>query len=393
MKSYIECMPDPLITPCLVIQYFASVQTLRSAFFNVITLRDPKAHTQNIHNFLSNPQETMKSKFLITPLLLLCSTPSFARQCWNARGYNIVDAISYNLSSTFTQGNNLAGQIKNITIKLNTLIEAKCEIASIPGINSTARAYVNNEPIVEKNGNYQFMRINDYLLGAMEIYDSAVNYFYPPTRLYMGYHPNVDYGKAFPIHDTDLTLRLKVVKPFVGNISIPSKTMFTVYVTTTTSDSLRYPVYTISYSGRIIAPQSCSIDSGKVLEVKFGDILASEFSQAGAGNKPTSIDPQTRSISVQCSNMNAAALLTLRVEAEKSQGDMLVSNNDDVGFKISDMNNNVLMPNNLNSVLPFTLDHNQQATVSIKAWPVSIIGNKPALGPFNSRAYIRIDFP
>lgn len=394
MKSYIECMPDPLITPCLVIQYLTSVQTLRSAFFDVISFRDLKVHTQNIHNFLSNPQETMKSKFLITPLLLLCSTPSFARQCWNAKGKNVVDSVHYNLSSSFSQDENAVGQTKNIRISSLNNLEAKCEKRWGPTpINSTTRAYVTDQAIAATEGQYKYIQINEYLLGAMQINDSAIGSFYPPVRVNMGAHVNVDPGLPFPVKDTDLILRLEVIKPFVGNVSIPSKTMFTVYVTTTPFDPLTYPVYTISYSGRITAPQSCLIDSGQVLDIKFGDILASEFSQAGAGDKPTSIDPQTRSISVQCSNMNAAALLTLRIEAEKSQGDMLISNNKDIGFKISDMNNNVLMPNNLNSVLPFALDHNQQATVSIKAWPVSITGNKPALGPFNSRAYIRIDFP
>lgn len=57
--------------------------------------------------------------------------------------------------------------------------------------------------------------------------------------------------------------------------------MFTVYVTTTSSDPLNTPVYTISYSGTIQVPPSCAINAGQVVEFDFGDIGASLFSQAG----------------------------------------------------------------------------------------------------------------
>ncbi|MBJ9372081.1 fimbrial protein [Acinetobacter sp. TGL-Y2] len=337
----------------------------------------------------------MKFKYLFLALLFISSTPSFAKQCWNAKGKNVVDSVHYNLLDTFSLGENAAGQIKDVRPSSNiTNLQAVCEERWGPApMNVTTRAYVTDQAIVETEGKYKYMQINEYLLGAMRIEDSAIKDFYPPIRVNMGSHPNVDPGLPFPVNDTNLTLRLKVIKPFVGNVSIPSKTMFTVYVTTTPSDPLSYPVYTISYSGRIVAPQSCTIDSGKVLEIKFGDILASEFAQAGAGNKPNSVNPETRSVSVQCSNMNAAATLTFRIESEKSQGNMIMSNNADVGFKISDMSNNILIPNNLLSFSQFKLDPSQHATISFKAWPVSVTGNKPALGPFNSRAFIRIDFP
>ena len=57
--------------------------------------------------------------------------------------------------------------------------------------------------------------------------------------------------------------------------------MFTVYVTTTSSDPLNTPVYTISYSGTIQVPQSCAINAGQVVEFDFGDIGASLFSGRG----------------------------------------------------------------------------------------------------------------
>ncbi|CAM9335813.1 fimbrial protein [Acinetobacter bereziniae] len=334
----------------------------------------------------------MKNKLLISILLLLCSAPSFARQCWNAKGSKIVDSVSYDLSTTFDHTINSVGQTKELTLNFPNEIQAVCETASVP-YGVTVRSYENEQPVVEDTGTYKYIRMNDYLWGAMRINDSAVGTFYPPVRKSMGFHPNVDNGNPFPVKDTNLKLRIKVVKPFIGNVSIPENVLFKVFVTTSRNDLLKFPVYTISYKGKIIAPQSCKINSGTVLDIEFGDILASEFSQAGIGNKPNSVDPKTRSVSVQCSNMNAEATVSFRIESDKSQGDMLVSNNNpDVGFKISDMDDKILSPNNPLSFSKFQLNQSQHATISFKAWPVSVTGRKPALGKFTSRAYIRIDF-
>lgn len=102
-------------------------------------------------------------------------------------------------------------------------------------------------------------------------------------------------------------------------VVIPQQTMFTVYVTTTSSDPLNTPVYTISYSGTIQVPQSCAINAGQVVEFDFGDIGASLFSQAGAGNRPQNVSPQSKTIAIKCTNVEANAYLTMRIEAEKSR--------------------------------------------------------------------------
>jgi minor fimbrial subunit len=167
--------------------------------------------------------------------------------------------------------------------------------------------------------------------------------------------------------------------------------MFTVYVTTASGEPLDMPVYRISYSGSVSVPQSCKIGTGDFLEIKFGEIPAYAFSQAGPGNKPNNVNKQTHTLAIQCTNINAQAILTLRLEAEKATGDMMVSDNPDIGFKLSDQNDKVLIPNNMNSVIPFNILQ-QPANVIIKSWPVSITGNTPQIGPFKSRGYLRVDF-
>lgn len=70
----------------------------------------------------------------------------------------------------------------------------------------------------------------------------------------------------------------------------------------------------------------------------------------------------------------------MRVEAEKATGKMMVSDNPDLGFIVADSSGNPLTPNNLSSNIPFQLDDNAAARVGIRAWPVSVTGNKPTEG-------------
>lgn len=186
--------------------------------------------------------------------------------------------------------------------------------------------------------------------------------------------------------------KLKVIRSFINMVPIPRQTMFSVYVTTSTGDALSTPVYTISYSGKVEVPQNCEVNAGQIVEFDFGDIGASLFSKAGAGNRPEGINPQTKTVAIKCTNVAAQAYLTMRVEAEKASGQMMVSDNPDLGFIVADKTGRPLTPNNLSSTIPFQLDDNAAASVGIRSWPVSVTGNKPTEGPFTARGYLRVDY-
>ena len=192
--------------------------------------------------------------------------------------------------------------------------------------------------------------------------------------------------------DSKLVFKLKVIRSFINMVPIPRQTMFRVYVTTSTGDALSTPVYTISYSGKVEVPQNCEVNAGQIVEFDFGDIGASLFSKAGAGNRPEGINPQTKTVAIKCTNVAAQAYLTMRVEAEKASGQMMVSDNPDLGFIVADKTGRPLTPNNLSSTIPFQLDDNAVANVSIRTWPVSVTGNKPTEGPFTARGYLRVDY-
>ncbi|RKQ40032.1 type 1 fimbria D-mannose specific adhesin FimH [Enterobacter sp. R1(2018)] len=333
----------------------------------------------------------MKAKtYLAGAALLACTAPAFATVCANSNG--VPTEVSYDLSDVFTNANNHAGQIVTLAEKSQWIgVNATCPSGTSG--NTTMRSYVTTLPIQETLDGYKYLKINDYLNGGMKITDSYSGVFYPPRDyIQMGSHPNVPRQQPFPVKDSNLVFRLKVTRPFINMVPIPKQTMFTVYVTTHNTDPLTTPVYTISYSGKVEVPQTCEINAGQIVEFDFGDIGAALFSQAGAGNRPQGVTPQTKTIGIKCTNVDAQAYLSLRVQAEKSAGNMMVSDNKDLGFIVADGTGTPLTPDNLGSKINFRLDDASASRVDIRAWPVSVTGSKPKEGPFTARGYLRVDY-
>ncbi|HHQ7490936.1 TPA: type 1 fimbria D-mannose specific adhesin FimH, partial [Escherichia coli] len=247
--------------------------------------------------------------------------------------------------------------------------------------------------VQETIDNYKYMKLNDYLLGAMSLVDSVMDIQFPPQNyIRMGTDPNVSQNLPFGVMDSRLIFRLKVIRPFINMVEIPRQVMFTVYVTSTPNDPLVTPVYTISFGGRVEVPQNCELNAGQIVEFDFGDIGASLFSAAGPGNRPAGVMPQTKSIAIKCTNVAAQAYLTMRLEASAVSGQAMVSDNQDLGFIVADQNDTPITPNDLNSVIPFRLDAAAAANVTLRAWPISITGQKPTEGPFSALGYLRVDY-
>ncbi len=260
-------------------------------------------------------------------------------------------------------------------------------------VNYTYRSYVTNFIVQETIDNYKYMQLNDYLLGAMSLVDSVMDIQFP-RKIIFGWEQILTFRKTFHsgVMDSRLIFRLKVIRPFINMVEIPRQVMFTVYVTSTPYDPLVTPVYTISFGSRVEVPQNCELNAGQIVEFDFGDIGASLFSAAGPGNRPAGVMPQTKSIAVKCTNVAAQAYLTMRLEASAVSGQAMVSDNQDLGFIVADQNDTPITPNDLNSVIPFRLDAAAAANVTLRAWPISITGQKPTEGPFSALGYLRVDY-
>lgn len=190
-------------------------------------------------------------------------------------------------------------------------------------------------------------------------------------------------------------ISLMIIKPFVGFSAINTLAAYTSIAVTSQGESnalLAPHASELWVQIQVNVPQSCELDTGTTIRMDFGNIGAPLFSQAGAGNKPAGVNPQTHTVAVKCKNIDAQALLSMRLESESVSGNAMVSDNKDVGFVVSGSDKVPLTPNNIDSKIKFQLDDNSAATVPITAWPVSVTGNKPAEGRFTSEGYLRIDF-
>lgn len=236
-------------------------------------------------------------------------------------------------------------------------------------------------------------KVNDYLAVSIDSYvaGNVEQYFHVPF-----YSKN---NRQAPVLDSDKwdsggkgSISLKILKPFVGFSRI-NQTIVSTYISTDENTGVAgMPASQVNMTLDVESPQTCELNSGDTITMNFGSIGAPLFSQAGAGNKPAGVNPQTKTIGIKCKNIDAQTMLSLRLEADNISGNAMVSDNKDVGFIVADADRRPLTPNNINSRIPFRLDDNASATVPVTAWPVSLTGNKPVEGRFTAEGYLRIDF-
>ena len=249
-------------------------------------------------------------------------------------------------------------------------------------------------PVIGDNSNGgKWFSLNDYLAVSMTEYIAgSVGLFFPVPFISKSNGASSVTDNANWKSGSKGTISLMIRKPFVGFSAFSKVVMYTQISTDPNTGANGPYVSELMINGQIDVPQSCDLNGGTTVQMKFGNIGANTFSQAGAGNKPAGVNPQTHTIAIKCKNMEAGAILSLRIEANNISGNAIVSDNPDLGFIIADSTQTPLTPNNINSKIPFNLDDNASATVPISAWPVSVTGNKPAEGRFTSEGYLRVDF-
>ncbi|UIM56018.1 fimbrial protein [Serratia marcescens] len=247
------------------------------------------------------------------------------------------------------------------------------------------------------NTDWSFIPVDDYVSIAASFTNSCQGTVYAPFKidtLYPGPCNRISYSPDALIgwRTKEFAVRLKITKKIIGGSY--SKNML-VAEYGLCSGNCNYKQYTIArvyVSINITAPETCELNAGQVINIDFGNVSSGAFKTAGAIAQ--GVQPKSRDISVKCDNIAGNAQLTLRLQADKTNGNIVVSDeNNDVGFRVTNNGGTPLIPNNLSSVIPFTLDSNARQNVTIQAYPVSVTGNKPTEGPVTSRAYLRVDFP
>ncbi|WP_181574908.1 fimbrial protein [Enterobacter hormaechei] len=337
----------------------------------------------------------MKVRIIFLLLSLMASTQCMAVVCWNYTHHTA--NVNYDLTTTLTKEQNQLGQAVELVKSQDVGVNAICD-AHVDGDATTYRSYKNTYPVIFTEDQWQYMSLDPtYIAGAMRITDSDIGEYYPPRDyIHMGKDYRVDqeeYGEPFPVYDSNLVFRLKIIKPFIGTVIIPSKVMFNVYVTTKDTDPLSYIVYQITYSGAVTVPQNCTINAGQLITVDLGKLNSSSFTTAG--EKPSNAAVKTFNVPIECSaDVISPAHLTLRLvaNADSNVGEALATDNKDVGVVVTKENGAVMIPNDASSAADFITDESGHADVTLKTYPISTTGNAPAEGLFTALACLRIDF-
>lgn len=328
---------------------------------------------------------------ILSGLLLVCAN-SYAVTCTSGCN-DVYLKIEQNLASN---DNDTGAQINSNGITTPGL-----------GMKATHNGYLmqwakfNGDPIPAPPShatNWQFKKVDDYISVALSRDSPCIG---NTGTIYVPFNERV-YGPGCVarVHQTgdDLSItprdwqsRLRIDRKIVSGTY--SKNILIGQFGFCEPDNCTSPqvVQNVYLSLNITVPQTCSINAGQTVIVDFGNISTGAFKTAGA--RAQNINPKESTLSVTCDNIASGTNLNMRLQANNVAGNIVISDNSDVGFIVTDSSDKELTPNSLSSFIPFSLDGNTRANARIRVYPASVTGIRPDEGPVASQAYLRIDFP
>ncbi|MFW2012575.1 fimbrial protein [Acinetobacter bereziniae] len=305
-------------------------------------------------------------------------------------------------TQTFTNPNdNQAGNTfgKTLNVSVNgDVYTTRCnngtQILPERDIHMTAD-YSNGSAI--NIGGVNYMQVNDYLQASVAYTYNSTTVQVPSVNKVFGRVSEQCYDKSNHTGSTTFSLKMRISKPFMGfsNIDIPVADF---YVGDSAAPAgtakAQGAKQTLHLRGTVVVPQSCEINNNLETIHDFGNIGSYAFKSAGIGNQIKGVNKANLALSIKCNSfVPNSAPLSIRIQADTVGGpnnDIIMSGNPDIGFKMSDQNDRLLIPNNTNSKIIF--NNTNSTNVTVKAWPVSATGIEPKLGAFQARGYFRIDF-
>lgn len=252
-------------------------------------------------------------------------------------------------------------------------------------------------PVTFSEPGWNYIDANEYLRAAIQFNSSKIsNKPFPFPNTFLGETTERCGNVSYHTGSVSYKIRLKIIKPFIGYNSFKVELGKIYNGDALDTAKLRGAAQTIILSGTVIVPQTCQINVPNSITIDFGKISKNAFTQAGAGGKPVGVNERTEQLAIKCQNVtNTEALLSLRLTTQNASGDMMVSSDPNIGFKVANAaDNKILIPNDLNSKIKFNYKPapNPPPPISLKFWPVSVTGLPPTLGQFKAEGYLRIDY-
>lgn len=340
---------------------------------------------------------------LVGLLVAISSASVFAGPCQTTGGVKIFD-VSYTRTISTPDMNSVTAAANDYHWNNGSSYSAKCECTA--RINNTPIHYKSESalPVLPagtlSGSNQWFVIPNDKGQGnlavAMQIYIAGqVNKnVYVPFTLSNGNSSDLTChsGKTDSITvGTGKTgvLSFKIIKPFIGRVSIPRVKVVDLYGSTNNSFSST-PIASVYVSGNVTVPQSCQINDSKAIEVPFGDIAAKDILVKGQG--PIGFNKKQITVDYKCTNIADKTALELTMEAVPVPGlaNVVATDNPDIGVMVGDQNLNPFIPHITKIPVTFS-SQTQRGSTTLYAWPVNTTGNRPQRGPFSATASLNIN--
>lgn len=326
---------------------------------------------------------------------MLISFQSFAYtgHCTSNSGTNI-----YTYTVDFTSTQNTVGYTtpwQSQTASGTYYIGGGCDDASVyySGQPSSSMTLASTD---SDGTNWYNVQDNDYLQVASQIYiysRTGTSTYHNVPFVDISNNCNYSCGNTAAASGSKTNIRLKIKKKFVGSSFIFNEPIAYLYANQgATGLGYGTPIVTIDLNATMTVPQSCTINAGTIVDFNFGNLSAQSFAETSPGDKPSTATTLTKNVGISCNNIAAQSTMTLRIEANNVSGNAIISDNSDVGFVLANASGNPLTPNNISSVIPFTLDSNDSANITLQSWPVSITGVQPTAGIATAVGYLRVDY-
>ncbi|QNH67120.1 fimbrial protein [Proteus vulgaris] len=327
---------------------------------------------------------------LLFVIIAIISNSAFAVSCVSGCNVNEYSTLSGELSKS----ENSSGVTKDASeIVLTNLAKLKWN----RGRAQTWATYSNeNIPASDtSSGTWKYSKIDDYISVALSVVNNCRTLYVPynVSTLDNTCGPRTyNEGEETSVSTRKYQTRIKINKPIISGTYAKNIFVGDFGFCQPQDCSTKQVILSKLYLNiSMTVPQSCTINSGQVININFNNIPSSGFKEAG--KKVEGVSSIARDLNIKCDNMDANANLTIRLQADSVKGNAIVSNNESVGFVIAGTTGTELTPNNLSSFIPFKLNGNSGANVSINVYPVSTDGKIPKEGSVTSSGFLRVDFP
>lgn len=249
-------------------------------------------------------------------------------------------------------------------------------------------------PIVGREGPWTYYKVDEYFSIAFSWSDCSGTWYLPVVGFQSGcgFQMSTYPGSQYFRNPTTWTVRLRVERAFSGPRAVNLPNVFRYYYGDVMNDSSTLQV--ISLNGYITVPETCTINSGQMIQVNFGNIGSGRFESKG--QKPSGYTPVITEAPVTCNDAAAQRNVNVSLAATPSPdlNTAIRTSNPDVGIVVTDINDRTVRPNvdKLPLNLTSTGSGRNDGKVIMKAFPVSTTGRPPSRGDFSATAAITVTF-